>query len=143
MDSQTVFSDGKALYVVLPEDKEVQIDALPLGSEGEDELSPEALFRIYRRKDLSYYLLEEFSEKGRMLQRIGFKPTDRNAEYTKMEMVLDRKTGEVLTFKVFSRDGSRYTVTFGATRANQPLPDGLFQWRKSDYPGYHVEDLRS
>ena len=143
MDQQTVLCDGKSLWVILPKEKEVQINDMPDPSQNDDVLSPEALFSIYKRKDLSYVVLKEFVEKGKSLQQIGFKPIDKMADYSKLELILDKKTGEIISFKAFAKDGSRFLFRFGTPKVNQSIPDVFFQYKKSDYPAFYVEDLRS
>jgi len=143
MDQQTVLCDGKSLWVILPKEKEVQINDMPDPSQNDDVLSPEALFSIYKRKDLSYVVLKEFVEKGKSLQQIGFKPIDKMADYSKLELILDKKTGEIISFKAFAKDGSRFLFRFGTPKVNQSVPDVFFQYKKSDYPAFYVEDLRS
>lgn len=143
LDQQTVLCDGKSLWVILNKEKEIQINDMPDSQDNEDILSPEALFNIYKRKDLSYLVLKEYADKGRLLQQIGFKPEDQMADYSKLELVLDKKSGEIISFKAFAKDGSRYFFRFGAPKINQIFPDTFFQYKKSDFPGYYVEDLRS
>jgi len=143
LDQQTVLCDGKSLWVILNKEKEIQINDMPDSQDNEDILSPEALFNIYKRKDLSYLVLKEYADKGRLLQQIGFKPEDQMADYSKLELVLDKKSGEIISFKAFAKDGSRYFFRFGAPKINQTFPDSFFQYKKSDFPGYYVEDLRS
>lgn len=143
MEQQTVLCDGKSLWVILPKEKEVQINDMPNVAENEDILSPDALFNIYKRKDLSFFVLKEYLEKGRTFQQIGFKPMDKMADYSKLELVLDKKSGEIISFKAFAKDGSRFLFRFGVPKTNQIFQDSFFQFKKSDYPTFYVEDLRS
>jgi outer membrane lipoprotein-sorting protein len=143
LNQQTVLCDGKSLWVILNKEKEIQISDMPDASENGDILSPEALFNIYKRKDLSYSVLKEYVDKGRTLQQIGFKPVDQMADYSKLELVLDKTSGEIISFKAFAKDGARYFFRFGIPKINQAIPDSFFQFKKSDFPTYYMEDLRS
>jgi len=143
MEQQTVLCDGKSLWVILPKEKEVQINDMPDIADKEDILSPDALFNIYKRKDLTFFVLKEYVEKGKTLQQIGFKPIDKMADYSKLELILDKKSGEIISFKAFAKDGSRFLFRFGVPKTNQIFPDSFFQFKKSDYPTFYVEDLRS
>jgi outer membrane lipoprotein-sorting protein len=143
LNQQTVLCDGKSLWVILNKEKEIQISDMPAASENGDILSPEALFNIYKRKDLSYSVLKEYVDKGRTLQQIGFKPVDQMADYSKLELVLDKTSGEIISFKAFAKDGARYFFRFGIPKINQAIPDSFFQFKKSDFPTYYMEDLRS
>jgi outer membrane lipoprotein-sorting protein len=143
MEQQTVLCDGKSLWVILPKEKEVQINDMPDIADKEDILSPDALFNIYNRKDLTFFVLKEYVEKGKTLQQIGFKPIDKMADYSKLELILDKKSGEIISFKAFAKDGSRFLFRFGVPKTNQIFLDSFFQFKKSDYPTFYVEDLRS
>ena len=43
--------------------------------------SPKDLMRAYEWDNYIYVLVNEFSEKGRIVQQIEFKPTDRDSDY--------------------------------------------------------------
>ena len=48
----------------------------------------------------------------------------------------------VAQMKVFSKDGSRYTLKIIDIRANMNYTSDVFAFDESKYPGIHVEDLR-
>ncbi|MGB3546549.1 MAG: outer membrane lipoprotein carrier protein LolA [Saprospiraceae bacterium] len=143
MGTQEAFSDGKALYLVLNDNKEVQINNLP--DEGDDTggiLTPQSMLSFYANGGFVLALVDERSEGGKVLQYIEMKPVDRNGDYSKMRMVVDKKAKEIVEIKAFAKDGSRFTFTLNKVRANQALPATLFAYNKDRYPGYHLEDLR-
>ena len=142
VNQQTVISDGKSLWVVLPKNKEVQINNVPDPDDDESMLSPQALFNIYQRKNFIYSLTNEYAQGKRIVQEIEFKPTDKYSEYTKLRLTLDKKTQDFIELKVFSKDASRYTLVMNKITPNQPIADSNFGFNKVNYPGYHIEDLR-
>lgn len=141
-NNQTVLSDGKAVWMIMPKNKEVQVNNVPDPGDDEGILSPQALFRIYERKDFIYGITNEYAANGKILQDIEFKPTDKFSEYSKLRLTIDKKTSEFVELRGFSKDGSRYTLNMGNLTSNKPLDDAFFTFNKANYPGYHVEDLR-
>lgn len=142
-NGQTIISDGKSLWVVLPKNKEVQINDVPDADEDDAILSPQSLFRIYEKPNFTYALLNEYTEAGKVLQEIEFKPLDRFSEYSKLRLTINKATSELVQIKGFAKDGSRYTFAIVRLTPNKPFPDTTFTFSKSAYPGYHIEDLRN
>lgn len=142
VNNQAMLSDGKALWVILHKNKEVQINDLPDPSDDDNLLSPESIFSFYKKGKFIYALVNDYTEKGRALQQIEFKPTDKGSEYSKLRLTLDKKTYEVISVKAFSRDGSRYTFSFTKLTPNKSFAANYFAFDKARYPGYHIEDLR-
>jgi outer membrane lipoprotein carrier protein len=142
-NQQTVLSDGKAVWMILPKNKEVQINDLPDPNDDETILSPQALFRIYLRKDFIYSITNEYAQGKRVIQEIEFKPTGKYSEYSKLRLSIDKKTLDFIELKAFGKDGSRYTLVIASLTPNKPLADASFSFNKANYPGYHVEDLRN
>ena len=44
--------------------------------------------------------------------------------------------------KVFSKDGSKFTLKIESMATNKIYPAEMFVFDKTKYPGVHVEDLR-
>jgi len=143
MSSQTVLSDGETLWMIFDHNQEVQINDMPDEAEiGGTVLSPESMLNFYDQGDFVYYLTNEYRKNGRTVQEIEFKPTDRNAEYTKLRMKVNKATKDVISVEAFARDGSRYKLSIDEMQPNKSFPSGYFTFDKSDYPDYYVEDLR-
>ena len=141
LDSRAVISDGKTVWVYLGNNKEVQINCAA-DFAGEGMMSPKDLLSIYEKDDYAYFLANEFREDGKTVQQIEFKPTDRDSEYAKLRLTLDKSSGDVIRMKIFSKDGSRFTLKTGNWAANKPLAPTVFKWQKSECPDCYVEDLR-
>lgn len=142
MGGQTVISDGKALYLVLHKNKEVQINDVPEEGEDDSVLSPQALLKLYNSKKFVYALMNEVAQNGTVLQQIEFKPLDPSSDYSKLRMEVDKKKNEVNNIKAFGKDGSRYTFRLTKVTPNAAIAASVFTFEKSKFPGYHVEDLR-
>ncbi|MCB0629867.1 MAG: outer membrane lipoprotein carrier protein LolA [Saprospiraceae bacterium] len=141
--TQSVMSDGKALWLILHNNKEVQINNVPDPEEAEGSLlTPQALFNFYESGKYVYQFVNEFVENGKLVQIIEFKPLDKYSEYSKLRVVVDKKKNEMVSVTAFSKDGSRYIFTIGEFRPNKSYAASFFTFDKSKYPDYYVEDLR-
>ncbi len=142
MPQQAVLSDGESLWIILHNNKEVQINDVPETPE-ESILSPQALFSFYESGQWAYALVNEVADKqGRVIQQIEFKPLDRTAEYSKVRLEIDKNKRQPVRMLAFGKDGSRYTLDITAIQPNASIPAGSFTFSESDYPDYYVEDLR-
>lgn len=140
--AQEIFSDGVALYMVLHQNKSVQINDLPDESEGINFLTPAALFSFYKSGEFIYTLMDTHAENGVVCHYIEFKPTDTYSEYSKLRMVINRNTNELVRIKVFAKDGSRYTLSLTEFVANKDFSSDYFLYNSSKYTDYYTEDLR-
>lgn len=141
LPAQTFICDGKSLWVLLKDKKEVQINDVE--DQDEESISPQDLLRIYERKDFAFVLVQEYPDsKKRMLQQIEMKPLDRSADYSKLRLEIDKKTGDIVSVKVFFKDGVRYTITVEKITPDKTFATTHFSYQAKDYPGYRVEDLR-
>lgn len=132
-----------AAYVIQHGNKEVMINNLPEPGEATGMLTPQTLFSFYEGDSYVLALQGEDTVDGRLLQSVELKPVDRNnSEFTKLRLLVDRKKKELVSVRAFAPDGSNYTFHLDQTRGNAALADGTFRFRKDDFPGYHVEDLR-
>ena len=143
MGSQSVISDGNTIWLIMAYNKEVQVTDMP--DEGEADgaiLSPEAMLNFYDKGEFVYYLTNEYKDGSRTVQQIEFKPTDRNADYSKLRMNVNKATKDVISVEAFAKDGSRYKLSIDKLYPNKSFAAGHFAFDKSKYPGYYIEDLR-
>lgn len=143
LGDQEGIGDGEALYVILHDNKEVQINNLP--EEGEDAgmLTPQNLFSFYDQGQFILALQGEETQNGRRVQLIEMKPVNRaESDFTKLRMIVDKQRKDVVKLMAFARDGSRFTFHLDKVTANQAIPAARFKFNKSDFTGYHITDLR-
>ena len=144
LGSQSVISDGTAIWLIMQNNKEVQINDMPEPGEDDNILSPQSLFTFYERDDFVFILANEFQDRksGKVIQQIEFKPLDRDMEYSKLRLTVEKNTSVVQSIKAFGKDGSRYTFTLNQISPNKTFATSHFTFDKSNYPGYYIEDLR-
>ena len=142
MGGRELISDGNKLWMYLKDRNEVQINDVEEDDEESAIMSPNDLFNMYEKGEYIYVLTNEFQEAGKTIQQIEFKPTDRYSEYTKLRLTIEKGTNKVMRMKVFSKDGSKYTLNIDKLNANKKFGTDHFTFKKDKYPGVKVEDLR-
>ena len=143
LEHQAIYSDGKTLWIYWKNNNEVQINNVDDFEEEEDEfLSPKDLLRIYEKENFIYSLVNDGYENGRAIQQIEFKPLDRDSEYAKMRVTIDKKKNQIIRIKAFSKDSARYTLEVTKFKPNLNYKATNFVFNPAQYPNIHVEDLR-
>jgi outer membrane lipoprotein carrier protein len=105
LGSQSVLSDGKSLWLIMHSNKEVQINDVPEDDDtGGSMLSPESLLTFYDHGDFVYFLTNEYSKGGRVIQQIEFKPVDRSAEYSKLRMSVYKDNKNIASVEAFGHN---------------------------------------
>jgi len=141
MNDQEIYADGKTIWLYLKKNKEVQITDMD-DSGSSDFLSPKQMMSIYDKGDFVYSIIEEKNVNGQKLADIEFKPLNKKTDYTKMRLTVDKKTNKMISLRVFSRDGSRYTLKVSDIIANKKYDPVIFTFNAKTAPGVHIEDLR-
>lgn len=142
MQDRSIITDGTTLWYYLPDNNEVQINDAEDLMEDQDFLSPESVLKMYESGDFIYVLADEYVRGGKIVQQIEFKPIDREADYHKIRLMVDKKARTILSVKAFSKDGSRYTFSIEQLMPNKKFAAAHFRFEPSKYPDLHVEDLR-
>lgn len=141
-NDRTMVCDGKSVWLYVPKTKQVQINDME-ESDGDGGISsPQDLLKAYAWKDYMYAITNEFSENGRVVQQIEFKPTTKSTDYSKVRLTLDKKTLEIVSIKSFGKDGSRYTLTINKLTPNKAVAASTFTFAKTECPDCKYEDLR-
>ncbi len=144
MGDNIILSDGETVWTIMKDAEEVQItDAEPLEDEEESiMMSPKDLMGIYENGEYVYALTNEVRREGKLLQQIEFKPIDPDSEYFKIRINVDKKNQIIDSIKIFSKDGSRYTLTIDDFSPNKIYETKYFKFSDELCEGCSLEDLR-
>ncbi|OAV42847.1 outer membrane lipoprotein carrier protein LolA [Lewinella sp. 4G2] len=135
--------NDQAAYIIQHGNKEVMINNLPEPGELNGVLTPQTLFSFYEGDNYVVAITGTETIKGRAAKIIELKPVNRDeSEFTKMRLQVDAKAKELISIQAFSRDGTNFTFHLDKTEGNPTLAANTFTFSKTDFPGYHVEDLR-
>lgn len=138
---QEIYNNGKHVWIYLKSNNEVQLSDADFENDSEI-MSPKDMLRIYESNEYIYAITDVKTENGEKLTEIEFKPLDRDSEYIKMRISINRKDNIMKKIAIFARDGSRYTVSLTNIESNKTYDEKTFAFDKAAHPGVHVEDLR-
>ncbi|MFK8102639.1 MAG: outer membrane lipoprotein carrier protein LolA [Saprospiraceae bacterium] len=143
LQAQEFICDGETVWIYLKKNKEVQINDAEVAEEDGEMLSPKKLLTIYEQGEYAYMLTNETYIDRVAVQQIEFKPLDEDSEYFKIRLTVEKKSSKVQSIKIFSKDGSRFTLTMNKIVPNKKFAADYFSFVRSKYPkDVHVEDLR-
>ncbi len=143
---QKIISDNETVWVYLKELNEVQINDADFEEAEEmfagDFNSPSDIFNLYKSKDFVFAVSNYGNEEGAAITQIEGKPLDENSEYSKMRLTVINDGNKVKRLKIFSKNGSRFTLNILAHDTNYKVEESTFAFDPAKYEGVHVEDLR-
>lgn len=141
LKEQEIFTDGKTSWVYLKSNNEVQINDAS-DDAGSAFLSPKQLMEIYNKGEYVYSILEERKIDKSIYTDIEFKPVSKKSEFAKIRLTIDKKANKLLSLRVFSKDGSRFTIKVSELLSNKKYDASFFSLNTKSLKGVHVEDLR-
>lgn len=143
MEDKSVISNGEMLWFHLKNNNEVQINnASMLEEDSDDIFSPNNLMKLYESDDFIFVLSQEYKEGGETFIQIECKPVDKENEFSKMRMTINKNKKELLSVKAFSKDGSRYTFSCEDLDYDKIFDASHFNFDPTAFPDIYVEDLR-
>ncbi len=136
-EEQDIYGDGEDVYLYLKERNEVQINDF----DADDELglmTPKDLLKQYRTDKFEY----DLEQKTNTHLYIVFKPLDKESEYSKYRISIDKKKEDFETIEAYGKDGSHITVKIATSVFNKSYASNYFTFDTNKYPDVIVEDLR-
>jgi outer membrane lipoprotein-sorting protein len=137
---QEIFCDGKTSWLHLKSNKEVQVSNFE--ETDESIISPTEMMRMYENGKYAYAISGSEIENGVNVTNIEFKPLDKKSEYSKLRLAVNTKTNKPVSMRVFSKDGSKFTLSIKNIIPNKVFAPEVFVFNPKKYPGVKVEDLR-
>ncbi|UIR55095.1 outer membrane lipoprotein carrier protein LolA [Sphingobacterium sp. SRCM116780] len=138
MKSQDMISDGKNLYTILKNEKEVQMAEVEKSA---DAIDPSNIFSFYKT-GFKYTLAANEKSGTTVLNVVELSPTDTKKNYSKIKLRINKSTKLIHDATVFDKNGGKYNYTIKTQTANKNLDSSLFTFNKGKYSGYEIVDLR-
>lgn len=140
---QEMFNDGKTVWVFYPDDEEVNIHNF---DEEDDEMSVSKMLNMYK-SGYKYHKLADETVDGKVLEVIDLEPDmspeeRKTNQVFKIRMKFDKKTKLVKSWKIFERNGNRYTMVINSFTPNVEVEDSVFEFDKTKHKGVIINDLR-
>ena len=134
----TQIYDGNKLYTIIPEDEEINISSID--EEDDKSITPSKMLTFFEDGYIYKWDIEQ-NLNGRIIQYIKLIPIDSNAEYDNILLGVDKHTKNINNLIYSMNNGTRTEIKISNFKPNQPLSDGVFEFDKSKYPDYYINDL--
>ncbi|MBS1752389.1 MAG: outer membrane lipoprotein carrier protein LolA [Bacteroidetes bacterium] len=139
LNDQIIFCDGSKVWTYDKSSNEVQVSKVdPSGNS----FTPQKIFTNFFDKDFLYKLNGDKKLGAKIAQEIELTPTDKNKAFFKILAYIDKKSKNIISTKVFEKNGNRYSYSITSLVPNSNLEDNLFIFDASKYPGVEVIDLQ-
>jgi outer membrane lipoprotein carrier protein len=140
LTDNTIINDGKAVWTYSKKSNEVTITD---PAEMDKELDPTKLFTVYENGFKSQFVEEKKEPTGAVVQTIKLFPLEpAKKPYHTVIMTVDKNKNQPSVVKVQYKNGNEVTYTLKRLTPNVPMPDSVFTFDKSKYPGVEVNDMR-
>lgn len=139
VSGQEIFSDGDNIWTYDKSANEVQITKFDPTA---NTITPQKLFTNFYDKDFLYKLNGEAKKGGKILQEIELTPIDKTKSFFKVLVNIDKSSKNIVSTKVFEKNGNRYIYKINSLKTNTSLPESLFDFNAKVYPNVEVVDLR-
>jgi outer membrane lipoprotein-sorting protein len=138
-----IYNDGTTVWTYMKNNRQVQISDAEDIEDSEDFITPNDILKMYDRGDFYYVLMNVAQEGNIQIKQIEFKPKDTDSEYSKMRLTINSKTNQIMRIKMFSKDGSRFTLKINDLATNKSYANSAFMLDTKSLPKeVSVEDLR-
>jgi len=140
LPAQDVRSDGRTQWTYLKEAGEVQVST-PDASAA-DAITPMRLFSGFSSRDYNSRYLGERKVGTKAAHVVELTPVRSTQAFKKVELAVDRVSGQVVGGTVWDKSGARFTYMVTGYTPNATLADAQFVWDAKAAPGVEVVDLR-
>ena len=136
---QEIFCDGKDIWTFDKSANEVTITQM---DQSGNAMTPQKLFTNFYDKDFLYKLNGEKKEGAVTVQEIELTPTDKNKNFHKVYLLVDKTKQTIVNTKIMEKTGNKYSYTVNSLNGNANVTDATFIFDKKKYPGVEEIDLR-
>jgi outer membrane lipoprotein-sorting protein len=137
LPEQEVINNGVLVWTYLPEAKEVNVDKADSES---DDINPSKIYDIYK-KGFKYLYLADKTEGGVVYEEIDLVPENKNAQYFKIKMMINKKDKSIQSWTMFDKSGNRFKYTITKFTPGIRVDDSFFTFDPKKYPGVEVIEL--
>ncbi|MCB2376762.1 outer membrane lipoprotein carrier protein LolA [Hymenobacter sp. BT635] len=138
LNGQEVINNGQTMWTYMKAENEVNISDF---DPEEQDVSPTQIFTLYK-KGYKYSYVQETKEAGEACDVIELSPENKDNPVFKVRLTVSKVDKSVKSWKMFKKNGNRYTYTIRKFQPNPPLDATTFNFDKTKYKGVKVIDLR-
>ncbi|PJJ60138.1 LolA family protein [Hymenobacter chitinivorans] len=138
LNGQEIINNGQTMWTYMKAENEVNISDF---DPDEQEVSPTQIFTLYK-KGYKYTYVQETKEAGEACDVIELSPENKDNPVFKVRLTVSKVDKSVKSWKMFKKNGNRYTYTIRKFQPNPPIDATTFNFDKTKYKGVKVIDLR-
>jgi outer membrane lipoprotein-sorting protein len=139
MGDQLIISDGKTMWKILKNDKEVEISS---PNAKEDALNPKNIFTMYE-KGFKFKYIKEGKLGSKIVHIIDLFPiVPKEKDYSSIRLYIDKNQVQVLKSEIKGKNGNLYTYDIKKFVSNEAIDDVMLSFKKTEFPGFEINDLR-
>jgi outer membrane lipoprotein-sorting protein len=139
ISGQEIYSDGNNIWTYDKSANEVQLTKFDPSS---NTITPQKMFTNFYDKDFLYKLNGETKQGKKTIQEIELTPVDKTKTFFKVLVEIDKASKNIVSTKVFEKNGNRYTYTITSMKTNTDIPESVFVFDQKKYPTAELIDLR-
>lgn len=139
ISGQEIYSDGDNIWTYDKSANEVQLTKFDPSS---NTITPQKMFTNFYDKDFLYKLNGEKKLGNKTVQEIELTPVDKTKTFFKVLVYVDKTSKNIVSSKVFEKNGNHYIYTITSMDTNTSLSDSLFAFDIKKHPNAEVVDLR-
>ncbi len=137
MGTQRMY-DGKKIYVIIPEDEEINISSQD--EDDDNSITPSKMLTFYE-EGYSYKMDMVQDLNGRKIQFIKLTPIDSKSDLKEILLGIDKQTKHIYKMVQKLNNGTNVTFTVNSFKTNQPISETLFKFDESKYENYYINRL--
>ena len=136
---QEIFCDGANIWTY---DKSANEVTITKPDPSANTITMQKLFTNFYDKDFLYKLNGDKVVNKKSVQEIEMTPVDKTKPFHKVYLLIDKASKTIYSTRVLDKSGNVVVYTVNTMNGSANLPDNLFVFDKSKYPGVEVIDLR-
>ena len=128
--------DGQKRYQIINENEEVNVTS----HKDEDEFTPNKIFSFYK-KGYNKKMDIKQNINGHIIRYVKVIPKNSKSPEKYILLGIDLKTSNIHNAIIMEKNGSVINLDITRFQTNKVIPAKLFQFDKSKYPDYYINDL--
>ncbi|MDR1652110.1 MAG: outer membrane lipoprotein carrier protein LolA [Prevotellaceae bacterium] len=137
MNEMTVYFNGKTQWAYTPQTEEVTITEPT--TEELAETNPMAILYAYRESSDIKFAANNSNSANYVIE---LSPKNKKSDLQKITVVIDKKTGNLLSIKQLEKNGNSVTVNLTNYQSKVAIADNAFTFDVKKYKNLMINDLR-
>ncbi len=134
-----VYSDGKTVWNFMEAANQVMITNV--GDDSQGGIDPSVIFNIYQ-EGYTFKFIEEKQESGKTISYVDLFPGDKNAEFRKITVGVDKGRLMIHSLVTHGNDGNQYGIYVKDIKTDQAIAENEFLFDRSKHNNVEEIDFR-